>query len=163
METLTRLYYLRHSFDTLDFLLTTIIVRRLSASIAYLSASPVIAQRLRLPSRETLRSSLVLYAAGLLAQAKNIYLCTLIYFGLEGLIRPEDLDFLSRFIKPPTDEETPLRLPHAITSWPLPICRIDEDPKRASLNKLVSEYERRTKDPRLITANDEVEREEQEQ
>jgi hypothetical protein len=98
----------------------------------------------------------------LLAQAKNIYLCTLIYFGLEGFIRPEDLDFLSRFIKPPTDEEIPLRLPHAITSWPLPICRIDEDPTRASLNKLVSEYERRTKDPRLMMANDEGEREEQE-
>jgi hypothetical protein len=157
METLTRLYYLRHGFDALDLLLITLIVRRLNASITYLSASPAIARRLRLPSEETLRSSLVLYASGLRAQAKNINLCTLIYIGLESLMRPEDLQFLSTFITPPTDDELPLKSSPVITSLPLPICRIDEDPRRVALNKLVSDYERRTRDLGLRTVNDDEE------
>jgi hypothetical protein len=157
METLTRLYYIRHSFEAFDSFLITSIVRRLSETITHLNASTQTAHRLRLPSEDTLRSSLVLYASGLRAQAKNIHLCTLVYFGLQSLIRPADLQFLQRFINPPTDAEMPPKMPLAITSWPLPICRMNEDPKKAALNRMVRTYERMTRDPRLRVLREESE------
>jgi hypothetical protein len=148
-ETLTRLYYLRHSFEAFDSFLATSIVRHLGACITFLNTSPVTAMRLRLPSEEILRSSLVLYASGLRAHARNYHFCTLIYFALQSLIRPADLQFLLRFITPPTAAEMPPRMPHAITSWPLPIVRLNEDPKKGALNRLVGLYERMRKDSGL--------------
>lgn len=148
METLTRLYYLRHSFDTFDAFLTTSIVRHLSATITHLSLPLELARRLRLPTEETLRSALVLYTVGLCAQAKNTYICTLIYLGLQSLIRPVDLQLLLRYVVPPMEEEMLPKVPRAITSWPLPICRMNQDPKKAALNRMVSEYERMTTGPR---------------
>ncbi|KAF1923885.1 uncharacterized protein M421DRAFT_404860 [Didymella exigua CBS 183.55] len=139
-ETLLRSYFLRHSFDNFDPMLVNFIIERLGASIADLGADHPAALHQRLPVKEILRSTLILCATGLRAQARNYCVCNLAYYGLQSQMRPEDLQLLLTYAKPPEETDMPPSDHDAVTSWPLPIIRMSEDPKKSALSKMVKDY-----------------------
>ncbi|KAJ4990508.1 C6 transcription factor [Stagonosporopsis vannaccii] len=138
-ETLLRAYYLRHSFDNFDPMLVNFIIERLGASISGLRSTSFVSQ---FPDQEILRSTLILCATGLRSQAKSYHVCTLAYFGLQSQMRPADIQLLLTYTKPPADVDMPPSDHDAVTSWPLPIISMSEDPKKSALNKMVKDYEK---------------------
>lgn len=139
-ETLLRTYYLRHSFDTFDPMLVNFIIERLGACIAALSTDMSTIPRQQLPDQETLRSTLILCATGLRSQAKSFHVCNLAYLGIQSQMRPRDLQLLLTYVKPPTEAEMPPLDHETVTSWPLPIISMSEDPKKSALSKMVKDY-----------------------
>ncbi|KAH7111328.1 hypothetical protein B0J11DRAFT_543564 [Dendryphion nanum] len=142
IETLSRLYYLRHSFDRLDVFFVNSSIRQLSASILNLNPDEQTNTRQRLPAQEVLRSTFILCASGLCSQAKNHHICTLVYYGLQNIMRPEDVQLLLKYTMPPTEVDMPSLTQDAILSWPLPIIKINESPEWSALNRMVREYEK---------------------
>jgi len=138
-ETLLRAYYLRHSFDNFDPMLVNFIIERLGASISGLRSTPPGSQ---LPDEDTLRSTLILCATGLRSQAKSYHVCNLAYFGLQSQMRPADIQLLLTYTKPPVDVDMPPLAHEAVTSWPLPIIGMSDDPKKSALNKMFKDYEK---------------------
>ena len=122
-------------------MLVNFIIERLGASISELRADTSTALSQRLPDQEILRSTLILCATGLRSQAKSYHVCNLAYFGLQSQMRPEDLQLLLTYVKPPAETNMPPLDHEAVTSWPLPIISMSDDPKKSALNKMVKDYE----------------------
>lgn len=139
-ETLLRAYHLRHSFDTFDPMLVNFIIERLGASISGLRAEIPTTLDQSLPDKEVLRSTLILCATGLRSQAKSYHVCTLAYLGLQSQMQPDDLQILLTHVKPPAEEDLPPLDCEAVTSWPLPIISMSEDPKKSALSQMVKDY-----------------------
>lgn len=140
-ETLLRTYYLRHNFETFDPMLVNFIIERLGACMAALNTNDTVTLRRHLPDQETLRSTLILCVTGLRSQAKNYHVCNLAYLGIQSQMRPEDLQLLLTYIKPPSAEDMPPLDPDSVTNWPLPIISMNENPSKAALNNMVKGYE----------------------
>ncbi|KAH7130570.1 hypothetical protein B0J11DRAFT_523464 [Dendryphion nanum] len=140
-ETLVRLYYLRHSFDSFDPMIVNFFIEQISAAIVGLNADAQATSNQRLPAPDVLRSTLILSAIGLRAQAKSYHVSTLAFLALQTNMLPTDLQLLLTYITPPTEADMPPVL-SAITSWPLPIIQMNEDPNKSALNNMVKEYER---------------------
>ncbi len=139
-ETLLRTYYLRHSFDNFDPMLVNFIIERLGASISGLRSNTSLSSSNRVSCQEILRSTLILCATGLRSQAKSYHVCTLAYLSLQSQMRSEDIQLLLTYVKPPTAVDMPPLDHDAVTSWPLPIISISEDPKKSALNKMFKDY-----------------------
>ncbi|KAF3052549.1 hypothetical protein E8E11_004299 [Didymella keratinophila] len=92
-------------------------------------------------AQELLRSTLILCGTGLRTQAKSYHVCNLAYYGLQSQMRPEDVQLLLTYAKPPDKSDMPPLGYEAVTSWPLPIISMSEDPKKAALSKMVKDYE----------------------
>lgn len=140
-ETLLRSYYLRHSFDSFDPMLVNFIIERLGASMAALGAAGSTTVGQRSPMQEILRSTLILCGMGLRTQAKSYHVCNLAYYGIQSQMRPEDLQLLLTYAKPPDKSDMPSLGYEAVTSWPLPIISMSEDPQKSALSKMVKDYE----------------------
>lgn len=140
-ETLLRSYYLRHSFDSFDPMLVNFIIERLGASMAELGAAGSTVPGHQPPIQEILRSTLILCGTGLRTQAKSYHVCNLAYYGLQSQMRSEDLRLLLTYAKPPDKSDMPPLGHDAVTSWPLPIISMSDDPKKAALSKMVRDYE----------------------
>ncbi|KAF3003580.1 hypothetical protein E8E13_006619 [Curvularia kusanoi] len=140
-ETLLRTYYLRHNFETFDPMLVNFIIERLGACMAALNTDDTSTLRRHLPDQGTLRSTLVLCVTGLRSQAKNYHVCNLAYLGIQSQMRPEDLQLLLTYVKPPSAQDMPPLDPDSVTNWPLPIISMNEDVSKAALNNMVKGYE----------------------
>lgn len=125
-------------------MLVNFIIERLGASISNLSADLQTAISQRLPHQAITRSTLILCGIGLRAQAKNYHVCNLAYCALQNNMRPEDLQLLLTYITPPTEPDMPPFTQQAVTSWPLPTIKMNEDPEKSALSTLVGEYLKKT-------------------
>lgn len=168
LETLIRMYYLRHSFDTCDTLIVYFLVLLGNMTVEALSTtapaalpptdpdqSPPSSSTASQPSSSTsssppaetdLRSTLVLCAAGLRAQGQNYQLANLAHRAWRNSLafRPAEKALLELYAAArggADDAEDRLMLEYAQAQWPLPIIRIDEDPRTVTLEVLVKEYE----------------------
>jgi hypothetical protein len=122
-------------------MLVNFIIERLGASMAELGAAGSAVHGQRAPTQEILRSTLILCGTGLRTQSRSYHVCNLAYYGLQSQMRPEDLQLLLTYAKPPDKSDMPPLGYEAVTSWPLPIISMSEDPKKAALNKMVRDYE----------------------
>lgn len=64
-------------------------------------------------------------------------------------MRPEDLQLLLTYAKPPDASDMPPLGYEAVTSWPLPIISMSEDPKKSALSKMVKDYESSKAEPEI--------------
>ncbi len=133
-EFLLRLYYIHHSFDSFDPLMVKFIITQLCASMAELRSG------LSSDSQPILQSTFLLCGTALRTQAKFLHLCTLAYCAIQSDMRAEDLQLLLTHVTLPTDLDMPPYANTAITSWPLPIIKINENPKKSALNILFKQY-----------------------
>jgi hypothetical protein len=159
LETLVRLYFLRHSFETCDMFMCNFLLYVANIAIEALSTIPSDA-----PTAEAYGSTLVLCAQvqnprpesvttltlqqGLKSQASSYYLGSLTYRLLRGLMNADDLTYLGSSLSLKDNEaDEHMATEHLQMTWPVPhIARFHEDPTKAAMRSLILEYEGMTVD-----------------
>lgn len=138
LETLIRLYYLRHSFEHCD----TFIVYFLSTLVNIIMDSKrgrQVAFR-ETDSLEHLRSTLVLGIKGLADQGHHIYLAAVIGRLLVERQAPEDINMLAKHISMDTLDARPATGWHVHSAYPLHTGMSDEDPDISRLENLFKDH-----------------------
>ncbi|KAI2465995.1 hypothetical protein F4781DRAFT_445511 [Annulohypoxylon bovei var. microspora] len=173
LETLLRLYYLRHSYESYDPLLMhwlmflgDSILLKLDAPQASPPAAPPHDPR---PNPESLRSTLILCAKGLYDQSRNFHIAVLLYRLLRDRMKANDLDLLRThiFSNPSSsghgrnsnsnsaaaaaEDDEPLMTQYVQSQWLAPIVMPDEhgdNSSKRTLDYLLREYEKLSLDRR---------------
>jgi hypothetical protein len=134
-ETLLRLYYLRHSYDTHDaWIIHFLLVLGTDALKSLYNAAPTASQQ----SLDTLRSSVLLAATGLKEQGENVYIARVCALGLQKSMKPEDLQWVQTYLstKPVTQGEQRLIDESARCMYPVPIIRADGELEMRKLGEI---------------------------
>lgn len=136
LQTLVRIYYLRHGFEAMDLFI--VIPLMLVAS----DCLDAINERTPLPKLETLRSTLILAAKGLYNQRRNHYLAKALFRVVRGRMRPPEIALLKGTMNLNEDEADEKRdLEQAVRShWPVSVVRKKEDLDSQILTNLVESY-----------------------
>ncbi|PHH78069.1 hypothetical protein CDD80_7419 [Ophiocordyceps camponoti-rufipedis] len=136
LQTLVRLYYLRHGFDAMNLF----IVIPLMLVGAYCIDS--INEQTPEPSLEALRSTLILVAKGLAGQRRSHYLANALFRVVRGRMRPREAALL-RYAADANEEEDVVEPPmaQAVRShWPVSVVRNLRDVDSYTLTNLVESY-----------------------
>ncbi|KAI5867928.1 hypothetical protein GGS23DRAFT_591738 [Durotheca rogersii] len=146
LETLLRLYYLRHSFECYDPLLMQYLMLLGDTTLEKLhnATEP--------EDLEALRSTLVLCAKGLYDQGHNYHIAVLVFRLMRDRMKENDFDLLRTHLfassPPPTtaseigtsEDDPPLMVKYVRAQWQVPIHTPDTGPTKRSLEYLVREY-----------------------
>ncbi|KFG88128.1 putative C6 transcription factor [Metarhizium anisopliae] len=136
LQTLVRLYYLRHGFEAMDLF---IVVPLMLAGYECIDA---IGEQATGPRLEALRSTLILIAKGLYHQRRNHYLAEALFRVIRGRMRQEELSLLKTTVRLDEDEEDERRhMAQAVRShWPVSVVKKKEDVNSHILKNLVETY-----------------------
>lgn len=136
IQTLIRLYYLRHGFEAMDLF---IVIPLILAGYDCLDA---IGDETPAEELETLRSTLLLVAKGLYNQRHNHYLAEALYRVIRGRMRAREAALLREAMSLPEDEPSGrAEMVQAVRShWPVSVVRRAEDMDGRMLGKLVESY-----------------------
>ncbi|KAK2598562.1 hypothetical protein N8I77_011965 [Diaporthe amygdali] len=148
LETVARLYYMRHGFEACDSFLAYFLALLASISLRALEGS---GDGARLsPGRgrpEVLRSTLILAMKGLRDQGRHLHVCKVLFRLLRDRLRLADADILGRFVVAPGDKEeeeeekeVDLAL-HTRSRFPVPIVKMGEDLNASILENLLEKYQ----------------------
>ncbi|KAI0887566.1 uncharacterized protein GGS22DRAFT_186400 [Annulohypoxylon maeteangense] len=166
LETLLRLYYLRHSFESYDPLLMHWLMFLGDSILLKLDSPQAILQIPSYhprPNPESLRSTLILCAKGLYDQSRNFHIAVLLYRLLRDRMKANDLDLLRThiFASPSSssssgviaEDDEPLMTQYVQAQWLAPIVTpIDggssDDSSKRTLDYLLREYEKLSIDRR---------------
>ncbi|KAF2449783.1 hypothetical protein P171DRAFT_379973 [Karstenula rhodostoma CBS 690.94] len=136
-ETLLRLYYLRHSYDTYDaWIIHFVLVLGTNSLKSLYGATPTTQQ-----SVDVLRSSILLAAEGLRQQGKNVYIARVCALGMQNSMRPDDLQLVQTYLslKPVTQEEQNMIDESVRCLYPVPIVRADGELETRKLGEIMTE------------------------
>jgi hypothetical protein len=134
-ETLLRLYYLRHSYDTYDaWIIHFLLVLGTDALKSLYRATPTTTQQ----SVDDLRSSVFLAAKGLKEQGKNVYISRVCAVGLQESMRLEDLQWVQAYLstKVITQGEQRMIDESARCLYPVPFLRADGELEMRQLGEI---------------------------
>jgi hypothetical protein len=138
LESLLRIYYLRHGFEAFDALLLTHLVHL--SNIVLKRLARIADQGLPTDNIETLRSTLFLCLKGLYDQSKNFRMAGIVLGVMKNQLSPEDQNVAGQFITtkdPDLDWEAIERAQPIISEYVVPSIHLGEDPK---LGKLVNKF-----------------------
>ncbi|KAH7147859.1 hypothetical protein DER46DRAFT_514185 [Fusarium sp. MPI-SDFR-AT-0072] len=138
MQTLVRLYYLRHGFEAMDlFIVIPLMVMGYDSIDAIKEDTPT-------EEIELLRSTLILIAQGLYYQRRNHYLAQALFTVIRGKMRPQEIGLLKSSMaldKYETDPEPEMAV--AVRShWPVSVVKKHEDMESHILTNLVENFGR---------------------
>lgn len=138
IETLIRLYYLRHGFESYDIMVISM------HFIGFMQAKALdVTEAAGLESR---RSTVVLVARGLRDQSKNCYLARLVLRILKSSVGRENQFLLKEVDDEEEDAEAERVMKEQVkSSWPIDLEWIDVDPEKKRLDNLI----KRTKELEL--------------
>ena len=141
LETLIRLYYLRHSFELYDPRLMHWLV--LLGNMAIGNINTIQEQDATAQTTiKSLRSTVILCVKGLHSQGQNYHMALLLRRALINRMRPEDQSLLKTYLSVPKAEDgKALMTEYVQVQYVVPIIKINEDPKTANLQNLVEAYE----------------------
>ncbi|KAI1393371.1 uncharacterized protein F4822DRAFT_9754 [Hypoxylon trugodes] len=155
LETLLRLYYLRHSFESYDpllmhwlmFLGDTILLKIDGGDVHTITGSMLDPRPIDM---ESLRSTLILCAKGLYEQGRNYHIAVLVYRLIRDRMRANDLDLVrTHILSSPTsaasgDDDPPLMTQYVQAQWVAPVTLPEGNPdtRKRTLEYLVREYEK---------------------
>ncbi|OTA95752.1 hypothetical protein M434DRAFT_393609 [Hypoxylon sp. CO27-5] len=166
LETLARLYYLRHSYESYDpllmhwlvFLGDTILLKldgRLNSAPALVAAGTMPTSA---SNSESLRSTLILCAKGLYDQSRNFHIAVLLYRVLRDRMKANDVDLLRTHIFPSgpsagsgsasasaSADDEPLMTQYLQAQWLAPILTPEggsDGTAKRTLEYLLREYEK---------------------
>lgn len=137
LQTLVRLYYLRHGFDAMDLF---IVIPLMLAGSDCLDA---INEQTPVPKLEALRSTLILVAKGLYNQRRNHYLAEALYRVIRGRMRRPEVALMRDVmdLKNEDKAEEKSDMVQAVRShWPVSIVKKKEDLNSHILTNLVENY-----------------------
>jgi hypothetical protein len=131
METLLRLYYLRHGFESYD-----IFVISLLAFIGFMQAKTLDGSEAA--GLESRRSTVVLVAKGLQDQSQNCYLARVVLRILKSSVGRENQFLLKEVDNEEEDAEAERVMEEQVkSSWPIDLEWIDVDPETKRLDNLI--------------------------
>lgn len=136
LNTLVRLYFLRHGFEAMDLFIVIPLML-----IGY-EAIDSIAENEDHPDLETLRSTILLVMKGLYCQRRNHYLAEALFHATRGRMRPQEVLLVGDNIEVDA-ERTKGRdeLTQTIKShWPVSVVKKAEDLEAQILTNLVENY-----------------------
>ena len=136
IETLIRLYYMHHNLEMFDPYLVVNLLMLGNYVVNILDTTTLQADDIELR-----RSTLILCARGLCAQGNNSYISTMVYLMLRNRMKTRDHALLETYVhdEPSADQES--IVDYNRSNYPVPIIKIDEDPRTVLLGKLVKGYE----------------------
>ncbi|RFU81944.1 c6 transcription factor [Trichoderma arundinaceum] len=136
LQTLVRLYYLRHGFDAMDLFLVIPLMLTGSDCIDSINEQTPQSQL------ETLRSTLMLVATGLYSQRRNHYLAEALFRVIRGRMRPPEVSLLRDTMSINEKEWDDRRdMVQAVRShWPVSVIKKKEDVDFHNLTNLVENY-----------------------
>ena len=140
LETLLRLYYLRHSFEWYDPMLTYWLIFLGRLALERLKRD--VKREGSAKATLAFRSTLILCAQGLHSQGQNFHIAALLYRAFRDRMDPDDRDFLNTHISSRDGDEDLTTMDEYIRSqWPSPIVQMNEEPRQASFEILVKKTE----------------------
>lgn len=136
LETLLRLYYLRHGYESYDIFLLSLLSFLGFMQLKFLkSAGP--------EEIESRRSTVALVAKGLHDQSRNCYLAEIVFRIMKRNLGAESQFLLKDVNIGEEDEETRMRMTEQVhSSWPIDIETIDENADKKRLGNLIKETSR---------------------
>ncbi|KAK2590782.1 hypothetical protein QQS21_011536 [Conoideocrella luteorostrata] len=136
LQTLIRLYYLRHGFDAMDLF---IVIPLMLAGSECIEA---INERTSAPQLKTLRSTLILVAKGLYSQRRNHYLSEALFRVIRGRMRQQEVALLKDTVdlEDEAAEEKRDKMQTVRSHWPVSIVKKKEDLDSQILKNLVENY-----------------------
>ncbi|UNI23335.1 hypothetical protein JDV02_009163 [Purpureocillium takamizusanense] len=138
LETVARLYFIRHSFEFCDAFLLLFLSTLGMAALERLHGSAGNPDMLK-----SARSTLVLSIKGLRDQGQHIHMAAATYRLLCDRLSPDEMSVVRGHAQwNPVDENKPLVAHHIQSEWPLAILGRDGDPEVSSLEALASKYDR---------------------
>lgn len=157
LETVARLYYMRHGFEACDSSLAWFLSLLASISLRALEGG---GDGARLAAGrgwpEVLRSTLVLAMKGLHEQGRHMHVCRVLFRLLADRMGPAEADILGRFVvlsgegggggdggggeEERKGEEADLVL-HTRSRFPVPVVKMGDDLNAAILENLVQKYQ----------------------
>lgn len=136
LQTLVRLYYLRHGYDAMDLFIVIPLV------LAGFKCIDAINDQTPESKLKDLRSTLVLIAKGLYSQRHNHYLAEALYRVVRGRMRPQEVALLHETTD--IDDDKTLGREAMVQTvrshWPVSIVGKDEDVDSYLLTNLVDNY-----------------------
>jgi hypothetical protein len=133
LETILRLYYLRHGYESYDIFLVSL--------LSFFGFMQIKALKSADPEElESRRSTVALVAKGLHDQSRNFYLAEIVFrimkrnLGVESQFLLKDVDIGDE------DEEAEIRMAEQVhSSWPIDIQAIDENADSKRLENLIKQ------------------------
>lgn len=134
MESLIRLYYLRHGFEHWDAVMVSYLLFVAFNAVKDLATAP--------PARyNAILSTVVLCAKGMRDQSQNYYIAEAILTLLRDSMDPEKVDVIREFAKIDNEDERKNLVAQQVQSvYPINIVSISDDPEKQRLDTLVKAY-----------------------
>ncbi|KAK7980988.1 hypothetical protein PG989_013445 [Apiospora arundinis] len=139
-ETLVRIYYLRHGFESCDTTLLQFLPMLAFSTLSDLRAAD--SKELDPEKRKSLISTLVLCAKGIWEQGRNYYGSEAVFHLLQGSLRPEDAD-LSEILKREVvscddeDDRMAIMIREVRSQWPIGVYSATKEPIDHSLHEFI--------------------------
>lgn len=134
LQTLIRVYYLRHGFEATDFFIVIPIV------YAGFKCLDAINDKTPESNLDLPRSTLMLVVKALYHQRKNLYVAELLYQVIRGRMRPQELTLAKDILALPEVNEDDNFMRQAVRShWPVSVVKRREDLDSLMLANLVGE------------------------
>lgn len=136
LQTLVRLYYIRHGYDAMDLFI--VIPLMLIAS----ECVEMVTDHMSPAQLELLRSTLILAATGLYSQRRNHYLAEALFRVIWGRMRPREIALLKDSMRMDEREWNERQgMAQVVRShWPVSVVKKKEDLKSHILANLVENY-----------------------
>ncbi|KAL7913972.1 hypothetical protein GGI35DRAFT_231253 [Trichoderma velutinum] len=136
LQTLIRLYYLRHGYDAMDLFIVIPLMLAGSDCVEAINDQTPAAEL------ELLRSTLILVAKGLYSQRRNHYLAEALFRVIRGRMRPLELSLLKNSMKIDEGEwdAKSSMVQEVRSSWPVSVVKKKEDLDSHILTNLVENY-----------------------
>ena len=136
LDTLIRLYYLRHGFGAMDaFLIQPLTL------VAFMCMK-AIDKHLALSELEATRSTLFLTVKGIHDQGRNHYLAEILLRVIRRQMRPEDAVLLKGCIAELRDKRDDRQVQAVHSLWPVSVLSKSDDVESHTLTNLVEQYAR---------------------
>jgi len=136
LQTLVRLYYLRHGYEAMDLFI--VIPLMLAAS----DCIDAINEQTPASELESLRSTLVLVTKGLYTQRRNHYLAEALFRVIRGRMRPPEVALFRGILDMDGDQvvDKPDMAQTVRSSWPVSVVKKKDDVDAYILTNLVENY-----------------------
>jgi hypothetical protein len=147
LETLLRIYYMRHGFEAYDAMLLVHLVHLANVTLARLAQierTPDLPEA-SLEDTETLRSTLILCLKGLHDQSKNFYLSGVVFDVMKNRLSPENRNLVGKFVTladPNVEDRAIDRSQRIISDYVIPVVNLNEIPDAGRLANMVAEFGR---------------------
>ena len=136
LETILRLYFLRHGYESYDIFLLSLL-----SFLGFMQLKNM--SRTGPGELESVRSTVVLIAKGLHDQSRNCYLAEIVFRIMKRNMGADSLYLLKGVDIGDEDEEAAMRMAEQVySSWPIDVQAIDENADKQRIENLIRKTDR---------------------